>query len=400
MFMNIHLSDLLFAVSAALDRVEISLLGATLNHSKRVALISTRICQAVGLPDSESFDIASCSVLHDNALTQYIASGGNERLEGLDWHCVQGEKNAVHFPFQGNVKNVILYHHENWDGSGFFGLKADDIPFLPAVLRLADNLDVMLALGKETADTLNRTNKIRSFVERLSGITFSPKVSEAFLDIFDEHMLESLFNENIDKSLHETVPLVKDELSIDKLAETSYVFGGIIDAKSPFTYSHSSGIAQKMSDILNFYNIGDEEKRKKLFISSYLHDIGKLGVPNNLLDKPGKLTNDEFLIVKGHAQFSYDILSSVRGLEEISLWASSHHEKLDGTGYPFGLSADMLPFESRLLACIDIYQALTEQRPYRAGLLHEKAIDIMKQMSDAQKIDAEIVSLVNDAFRV
>lgn len=145
--MNITLNDLLFAFSRALDFVEKDLLGITTNHGKRVANMSMRLCRAIGMTESEIFDMASCAILHDNALTAYMLQFGEKnyaRLEGIKIHCEIGEKNVKGFPFLTDTTDVILYHHENWDGSGFYGLQKEAIPQRSAILRIADNIDLQL----------------------------------------------------------------------------------------------------------------------------------------------------------------------------------------------------------------------------------------------------------------
>ena len=142
----------------------------------------------------------------------------------------------------------------------------------------------------------------------------------------------------------------------------------------------------------------DEETAQKMYLAGALHDIGKVAIGNEILEKPGKLTEDEFKTMKHHAAYTYYILSGVDDFEEIRDWTAFHHERLDGSGYPFGKSAANLNTQERMMACIDIYQALTEGRPYKQGMPHEKAYGILRDMAEKGWIDAGIVEEIDACF--
>ncbi|MCL2182131.1 MAG: HD domain-containing protein, partial [Chitinispirillia bacterium] len=139
-----------------------------------------------------------------------------------------------------------------------------------------------------------------------------------------------------------------------------------------------------------YYNF-DPATRTKTYLAAAMHDLGKLATPNEILDKPGKLTPEEFNTIKAHVKGTYDILSGITGFEDVCGWASNHHEKLDGTGYWFGKGAQELDFVSRLLACTDIYQAVCEDRPYHPGRTHADTMPILQDMAAKGFIDAGIV---------
>ena len=136
----------------------------------------------------------------------------------------------------------------------------------------------------------------------------------------------------------------------------------------------------------------------KLLIATDLHDLGKLVISSDLLDKPGKLSEEEFVEIKKHPKITKVCLQDISGFKEITKWASNHHEKLDGSGYPEGLTAKDLDFNSRLIACLDIYQALREKRPYRKSMDHSKVIKILNDMAEAGQLDHIIVDDINTVF--
>ena len=127
-----------------------------------------------------------------------------------------------------------------------------------------------------------------------------------------------------------------------------------------------------------------------------MHDLGKLSVPEEILEKPGKLSPEEFRIIKKHTYYTYRILDVIPGFDEINRWASFHHEKLDGSGYPFRLHEENIPTGSRIMAVSDVFSALTEDRPYRMGLPRQRVVEILGQMSPGG-LDSQVVkNLVNN----
>jgi len=142
----------------------------------------------------------------------------------------------------------------------------------------------------------------------------------------------------------------------------------------------------------------DEIMKTKLIIAADLHDIGKLAISNDIIDKPGPLNEEEMTKVKKHTYYTRMSLQHIEGFEDINEWASNHHEKLDGTGYPYGFKADRLDFNSRLMACLDVYQALKEERPYRKELSHEKSVGILRAMAENGGVDHNIVNDINEVF--
>lgn len=392
--MNITLNDLLFAFSRALDFVEKDLLGITTNHGKRVANMSMRLCRAIGMTESEIFDMASCAILHDNALTAYMLQFGEKnyaRLEGIKIHCEIGEKNVKGFPFLTDTTDVILYHHENWDGSGFYGLQKEAIPQRSAILRIADNIDLQLNLGKSHTSIVN---DVHAHTIAHRGTLYAPSIVEAFNDTFTKQCIDEMSDDHIDICIAHSLPQVGHRLSTQELLDVCQMFAKIIDAKSHFTHNHSQGTARIAAHMGQYYKF-DKQHCQKLEIAGFLHDIGKLAVPISILEKAGSLTPEEQAIIAKHSNLTLEILEDIAGLEDIALWAGNHHERLDGSGYGKNLHGDKLDFETRLIACCDIYQALTEERPYRKASNHKEAIAILRDMVKQKLIDGGIVEDMN-----
>jgi HD-GYP domain-containing protein (c-di-GMP phosphodiesterase class II) len=146
-----------------------------------------------------------------------------------------------------------------------------------------------------------------------------------------------------------------------------------------------------------YYGYSEEEKAA-LYLAASLHDIGKIATPIAILEKPGKLDRDEFEIIKKHVLYTHDWLCAIPDFDLIKNWAANHHEKLDGTGYSFGKSAAELDFNSRLMACIDIYQAVSEPRPYHEERTHIDTIKVLYEMADKGFIDKKIVKDIDEVL--
>lgn len=401
--MKVNLNQILFALSDALDFVEIDILGASINHSKRVAYISLKLANLFDLSEKEKFDICSFAVLHDNGLCKEVLIDtleGNKKsnhniLEQYTIHCQIGEDNVKDFPFQTEHKNIIKYHHENYDGSGVYGLKGDEIPLIAQIIALADTVDNLFHFENPTIE--NR-NKIIDYINKNNNKLYSPVIVEKFNTLAkNSYFWMDLQANNLDNRLLKELPNFELDVTLDDLLKISNVFSNIIDSKSEFTGNHSSGLSEKARIMAEYYNF-DDNKTKKLMIASNMHDLGKLAISNKIINKNGPLTYEEYEIVKSHAYFTRQSLEKVDGFPDIVNWASNHHERLDGSGYPYGLNAEDLDFESRIIACLDIYQALTENRPYRDGLDHNKALAILKEQAIKGLIDLKIVEDIDKIF--
>ena len=169
----------------------------------------------------------------------------------------------------------------------------------------------------------------------------------------------------------------------------------MVDAKSHYTKQHSEGVANLSRYLGESFGL-TEHVCDKLEIASLLHDLGKLRVPDYILDKPGEYTESDFLIMQRHSYDTYDILKDIHGFEEIALWASQHHERIDGSGYPYRLSNESLPLEIRIIALADVFQALTQNRPHRDKFSAEKVMGELRQMVQEDKLDKAVLEMVEN----
>ena len=410
--MKLDLTDMLYALSFALDKVETELLGLDTGHGKRVAYLALLMGKKAGYQEEELRDFVGCCLLHDNALTEFI----NEELSHSQMsksisvdladivkqkgskmnhdHSVIGEQNIRLIPFRTDVENIILYHHENADGSGVLGMTASDTSLKSQILRLADIIDTTRRLGTMTSAEFE---DVCRWIESREGILFSKEAVDLFLKSIDYDKIVRMREESVLSCLREELHEEILDYSDEEIRNIAGLFAKIVDYKSEFTQNHSAGVAQKAGMMARYYGF-DDEKAIRFYFAGAMHDIGKLAVVNDILEKPGKLTENEFAEMKNHAAATYYILSQIKGISDIVNWAANHHEKLNGKGYPQGLTAEEISFEERLMACIDIYQALTEKRPYKDGMSHEQSISIMMDMANKGELDEKIVHDMNVAM--
>jgi HD-GYP domain-containing protein (c-di-GMP phosphodiesterase class II) len=383
------MDSLIRAVGTALDIVEGELLGASTNHGKRISVLCGAMGKILGMGDAEVSGLAVSALLHDNALTEYIFAErmGNYHDPAMKKHCEYGQRNMDELHFGAGVQDFILYHHEWADGSGPFGKRSGQIPLGAELISIADSLDVIHHLQRLEPEGLSL---IRALVAENTGTRYGTKAAEAMLDILDWPMICSLKDEVIAGTAERAAPpwiVDMEEASIFGLA--GFV-GRIIDYKSFFTRRHSTQIAGKAWLMSGYYRYASQD-RAELYLAAALHDIGKLATPTEILEKPEQLTAREFSVIKEHVHLTWELLKDIEGFGHICDWAANHHEKLDGSGYPFGKKAEDLDFNSRLIACIDIYQAVSEERPYHPGRNHEETIKVLYDMAEQGKIDGGIV---------
>lgn len=400
--MRIDFTDMLYSLSFALDAVEHELTGVTAEHGKRVAWLCCKMTGGLGFTREQLVDFVGCAILHDNALAEYLREEADyarlsqeaKPVRRRSNHMVLGEDNVRLLPFRTDVTNVILYHHENADGTGPLKKTAADTDIRTEILHLADYVDLKYRLQTMTE---REFWDMSAWVTAKSGRLFTDRAATQFFRNVSWEDIADIQSRDVVEALRASVPDVCHDYTDEEVEGIALFFSRIVDYKSSFTKRHSLGVAEKARAMAEHYG-WPHDKVMRYYFAGAMHDIGKLIVGNDILEKPDKLTAAEFAHMKDHAAATLRLLSSINGFDDIVEWAANHHEKLDGTGYARGLSAADLPFEDRLMACIDIYQALTEPRPYKDGMDHCKAMKIMYSMASDGKIDADITSELDRVF--
>ena len=419
---TLRLADVVGALSAALDMTD----GQPVGHSVRCGWIgmqiglrlglgqevlhdlfytlflkdlgcssnAARICQLYATNDhdfkrnSKLMDHSLGQVLHFVATNTAVKSGlatklktilniamssGNITRELIETRCERGAEIARTMRFSETVAQAILDLDEHWDGGGHpLGRKAQDISLMARIALLAQVIDVFhITSGRQAA--------LRE-VHKRAGTWFDPALADVVSDLArDPSFWAALESPDIEAQVFALEPAgdqtrVNDDL-LDDIADG---FAQVVDAKSPFTSGHSKRVALYTDMIAS--ELGMEANRKRWLVrGALLHDIGKLGVSNEILDKPGKLDEDEWRSMKDHPVLGQRILSKIDAFSGIATIARNHHEKLNGKGYPSGIGADELDLETRIVTVADIFDALSADRPYRAAMPTAKALSIMQE---------------------
>ncbi len=285
--------------------------------------------------------------------------------------CERGADIARTLGFHDDTVQAIRALDEHWNGAGQpYALAGEQIPLLGRILGLAQTIEVFFTTyGVESAFDVALARK---------GSWFDPALVDAFLALrSDSEFWRALAEDDTASQIAQVEPadrlLVADDDRLDRVAEA---FALVIDAKSPWTFQHSRGVAATSVAIAQVMGYPSEQVRE-IRRAALLHDIGKLGVSSLILDKPAKLTDDEFQIMRQHTTATREILGRTGCFKHLAHVAASHHERLDGTGYDLGLGRTELPMLTRVLCTSDICDALRASRPYRAGMPTERVLEIM-----------------------
>jgi putative nucleotidyltransferase with HDIG domain len=303
--------------------------------------------------------------------------GTGERGSGREMtatRCERGADIAGMLGLDRATQHAIRALDEHWDGSGIpLGLKGNDIPLLGRIAGLAQTVEVFAhAFGPDAAHEI---------AHRRRGRWFDPELVSALQSFRDDNGFWSTIGavDAIDQvgdwEPADRVILADDE-RLDGVAEA---FARVVDAKSPYTARHSEGVANIAVGMARAMGLNKDDQTT-LRRAGLLHDIGKLGVSNLILDKPGKLSPMEMDEMRKHPRYTREILERVTRFRAFAGIAAAHHERLDGRGYHVGLEAGDLCQLSRILAVADICEALSAERPYRAAMPEEQVLDIMGEM--------------------
>jgi HD-GYP domain-containing protein (c-di-GMP phosphodiesterase class II) len=419
---DIQLSELLGALSHALDMTE----GQPAGHCVRCCWIGTSIGRAMGLSDAQLSDLYYTLLLKDlgcssnaaricqlyltddldfkrdfkqidgslpkvlrfvlahtglkaglaerfRAMLNIIQNGGEIARELIETRCMRGASIARQLRFSEDVAQAIAALDEHWDGSGKpEGIAAEAIPLYARIALLAQVVDVF--------HTAEDAGIARQEIRRRSGSWFDPGLVAAFEIVAeDPGFWSGLQARDLQARILALEPARRRvRLDDDYFDDVATAFAQVVDSKSPFTAGHSERVALFTDMIAEALDMAPA-RRRWLKRTALLHDIGKLGVSNSILDKPGKLDEAEFAAMKEHAAFSETILSRVAAFADLARIAGAHHERLDGKGYPRGLSGDQICMETRIITTADIFDALTADRPYRAAMPISKALSIMAE---------------------
>lgn len=389
--------NLVECLSMAMDLIS----PALANHQRRVGYIALQLAKEAGLPIATQKDILIAGLLHDCG-----ALAMPDRLQTLRFehdadgpvdqtsHAEAGYRLIKQFRLFAELATYIRFHHHPWD-KGAVRPNGEPVPLAAQVVHLADRIDVLI---NGNSHILLQRQEIEAKIDRHSGTLFCPDLVETFHRLASrECFWLDIASISMGAAVTDETGFARETLNIHDLLDMTGLFGHIIDFRSRFTATHSSGVSAVASFLSRL--VGFSENRALLMkIAGNLHDLGKLAIPLEILNKPDKLSAQEFTIVKAHTYYTNRALSNLKDLSEVREWASLHHEKMDGSGYPFHYHGHQLSQGARLMAVADVFTAITEDRPYRRGMSMGETTTVLRDMARSQALDPESVGLLFDNF--
>ncbi|GAA5315634.1 MAG: HD-GYP domain-containing protein [Candidatus Pelagadaptatus aseana] len=394
--MDIDLGRAAHTVTKALDYVGVN----DRSHGRRVGLICHRIAHLLGWERERRHFVLLAGMLHDCGVSSTVVH--KKLVDEMEWdgaehHCERGDYFLRSFPPFQEYAEAVRYHHTRWRNMPEH-LDRDTREYANLIF-LADRLDVVhvrFVARHSFHQVLLNKREILAELEPHADLLFADHLFAAakqaaekdsfWLELRDEFLDDAIF-ETLDSSDYQV------SLSFDEIESLGELISLIVDAKSPFTHYHSLRVADLAYSIAGLAGM-DYYQRRILRIAGLLHDVGKLRTPDEILEKPGRLSDEEAAQMRSHTLDSKRVLKAIFPNTPIAKWAAEHHEKLDGSGYPFGWSGDRIDLPTRVLSIADIFQALCQKRPYRDRLEVDDVLAIMDEMDAKGQIDSTIYNLV------
>lgn len=348
-------------------------------HLRQSSLIAFYIARNLKLSDAQIKDVFISASLHDLGLL--LKSAQNYRLDAEDilgGYYLNGLEVQNEIAMFNRISNSLYVQESNCT-------LVNDIVYFSDAFELY--------LNKQDEDFISYSETlVEDFFSRHSD--FRHEIVDAMNRLAkDDVFWLRLESSNMHKVLQRISPLRDSYVTLEDLKDICLILARIVDIHSSFTVTHSTSVSHVAAKIasLMFY---PQELQQKIGIAGYLHDIGKVYIPSEILNKEGQLTRKERALMKKHSYKTLEMLSYIKSLQEIIPWAANHHERLDGSGYPFGLNANELDETSRIIAIADMFTALTEDRPYRKGMELSQVVDILDSEVAQGKLDGLIVDIV------
>ncbi|MBD3322545.1 MAG: HD domain-containing protein [Chitinivibrionales bacterium] len=388
---RLTLFDLAICLSDAADLVS----PALVNHHKQVAYIASVIGAEMGLDDEQRKDLVLAGALHDMG-----ALSLNERLESMIFdtreindHAEVGYTLLRMFRPLRRIADIVRRHHCCWNQGEGDTSNGKPVPVESHIIHLADRIAILIDTDKEI---LGQADEIKRTISDKRGSMFHPEALDGFMAAAEkEYFWLDSVSTTAYRILRRKVRMKTLTLNISQLHDLARFFSRIIDFRSKFTATHSAGVAATAAALARFAGFSKREC-EYMRIAGFLHDLGKLAVPKEILEKPGKLDKSEFDRVRSHTYYTYRILDTLEDFDTINTWGAFHHERLNAKGYPFHHRGDVLSLGSRIMAVSDIFTAVSEDRPYRPGMPADQVSSVLKTMASSDSIDPFVVSLLEE----
>jgi HD-GYP domain-containing protein (c-di-GMP phosphodiesterase class II) len=374
----------------------VDLVGVTDNgHDKRVGLIAYALGERLGLPREQRERLFIAGLLHDIGVSSTDAHDhlvAEDQWGKVDLHCERGERLAESLDCLAPFAGVIRNHHMQWQAPESRALAPGERVDANLIF-LADRLDAWLAPGVRARE--HALARAMAAMGSLFSPAFAPAVLAAARDpVFWADIARARLAQRVDEIL---AAIAFPPLSRPDRKSVPFLMAAIVDAKCPYTAEHSfrvAAIARRLGEMFMLPAPDCED----LETAGLLHDIGKLAIPDEIINKPGPLTAAEMAIMRTHAAHSYDVILRLPSMERIAELARQHHEQDDGGGYPDGIGDGALPLTARILGAADVFQALTQTRAYRAGMDATQVLDALALAESTGRLDRGVLGMLKRRF--
>lgn len=390
--MKVNLRQALLGIAQAIDAVELE----APYHGYNVAYIAYRCAVFMGWDEEQAQLAFSIGLLHDCGGSQshnLLPLFSQCQTRSFARHCEKGYSLLIECKPLSCFANPVLHHHTPWSELAELDISNTDKQ-LAAITFLANRFDHLCKKSKtDSFGNLlpEEKRKICTKLQNQSGSVFEPNMVKYLIRLTEKDdfwfAMEPKHIEDMYFSM-QPVPFFSARIGLDDTISIAEFFAKIVDAKSSFTFQHSLKVAQLARFIAK--DLGYSPKvQKMLYLAGLVHDIGKIHTPDSILHKPGKLNFEEYNCIKRHATDTRYILKNIFRSTRVLEWASNHHERLDGSGYPLGKTAEQLDKPSRIIAVSDVFQALTQYRPYRSGVSLDQALETVRALVANNELDKE-----------
>jgi len=393
--LDVSLWQLVCCLSEASDAMKPEV-GA---HQLRVGYIAARLAVQLGVEESARHDLIMAALLHDVGVFSLQERNEVSRfdyVEGIVPHAVAGYSLLKDVALFSRVAPLVLYHHLPWSRRATVSGLTPDVAQLANLIYLADRIDILIDYRR---DPLCQKTQILDQIAASCDALFAAESVAALAEIAShEQFWFDLSAGHFSAALESCAPATRIG-QFSQLKEIAQLFCRVVDFRSRYTAVHSCAVATCATGLARAMGMSEEECQW-MELAGYLHDIGKIAVPKEILDKPETLNEQEFAVIKRHPYTAYHLLKRIAPLEKVTSWICCHHECPSGQGYPFGYDDAQLSLGARIVAVADVFAALGEPRPYRDLLDYRRSKEILDLKVTRQQLDAEIVALLlSDYYR-
>lgn len=390
---QVPLHRLVLSLSAALDysAPEIP------EHQQRVAYMATKIAQRMGFKGQELLNVFIAAALHDlgSIAVANRSAMGVGQLDEARRHAQRGYSLLKTEPLFARAAEIVGHLYVSWADGADRAACGEDVYLASHIISLADAIERMI---DREVPILEQSATISQSIASMSGAQMCPDCVDAFLEVAGS---EGFWLDVVHQRLYIVLPrqmdwplLTLDEQAIERIAE---MFARVVDAASQWTMVHTAGVAAVAVALAQRMRFSPREQ-SMMRAAAYLHDLGKLAVPIRVLNKFGKLDAQEWACIKLHPYHTFRLLESIGGMPQVAEWAAFHHERLDGTGYPFRHRGKDLTLGSRVMAVADVCAAIGEDRGYRKRMQRHESMDVLDKLVDSGGLDGDVVGILKQDF--